>query len=932
MGDNRIDLSGATAVAARLLGWLRSVPGVLRHPGRLPRWFRRTVAVVALLALTLVAGTAAYVVSVDLPADPEPPQASILFYRDGRTVLARIGATDRTDVRLERIPEGVRKAFLAAEDRGFYDHAGVSVRGVLRALWANVTRDGGQGASTITQQYVRNAYLTQDRTVSRKSKEAALALKAEHRFSKDEIFERYLNTIYFGRAAYGIEAAAHAYFGTTADRLTTAQGAVLAALVKDPTHGDPAVDPEWAQDRWVWVLRAMAAQGWLDENETRQTVYPQVAPESVTASSISGAAGLIADRVEDELVEAGVSRQQIRTGGLRITTTIDAQAQEAATTTIGDQLRGQPKELRAALVAVDPGSGAVRAYYGGDRGRGYFDDALAARPPASTFKPVVLAAAEEHGIGFGSLYNGTSPRQFADRLGVPLYNQRNLQCPICPLDVAMVHSLNTPFYAVAEQIGPDSVRELAHDMGVPEKYGKDPTLVDLRGDPDPGRTRTDISLGRYPVAPADLATVYATLADEGRHRERHFVASVTTADGATLHEHSGKARRVLSREVAADVQAVLAKVVAADGEVPGIDAAAKTGSQQWGDSADSSDAWTAGWTPGLAAVTWIGREKPGPIRDGKGRSVNGDGMPYRIWQDFLTGALRDQPTRQITAPANAGTVQVSDLRTLPETGRKPKAVVYLGPQKGDKVDRSKATGSWPERVKRLTKVLGEYAQGVPEFSVSVADRKTGKRYSYHGGRRHETASIVKVELMAALLLRAQDGGRDLTNGEASRVRKMILASDNAAASKVFTAIGGPSGLDSAGGRLGLTETDPNASWGLTTTTADDQVRMLTALTDPGSALDEDSRDTALQLMASVNADQNWGVSAAALDGDRTALKNGWVARSDDDNRWVINSMGRVSGEKTDTLVAVLSGGHRDKAAGIEVVEQVTAMTRSYLGW
>jgi membrane peptidoglycan carboxypeptidase len=895
---------------------------------RVPRWCRRTVAVLLVGVLAIGAAGGGYVASVDLPPDSAPPQASVLFFRDGRTVLARIGATDRTDVGLSQVPKAVQQAFLAAEDRGFYDHSGVSTRGVLRALWANVVHDGGQGASTITQQYVRNAYLTQDRTVSRKAKEAALALKVEHRFSKDEILERYLNTIYFGRGAYGIQAAAHAYFGTTVDRLTGLQGAVLAALIKDPTRGDPAVDKEWAATRWKWVLRAMAEQGWVPSGTAERTPYPAVAAESVTANSIGGAAGLIADRVEDELVRAGISRQQVRTGGLRITTTIDAAAQIAATDAISTKLRGQPEELRVALVAVDPADGGVRAYYGGDRGRGYFDDAQAARPPASTFKPVVLAAAEERGIGFGSLYNGSSPRQFPDRLGVPLYNQRNLQCPVCPLDLAMVHSLNTPFYALAEQIGPDAVRRLAHKLGVPEKYGKQRTMVDLPGDPAPGKTRSDIALGRYPVTPADLATLYATLAGGGQRRDRHFVASVSTAEGAELHRHTGKAERVLSGAVAADVQAVLAKVVAKDGEVAGIDAAAKTGSQQWGDTTDSSDAWTAGWAPGLAAVTWVGRDKPGPIREHDGKAINGDGMPYGIWQSFLAAALRDQPTRPVAAPSYVGRRDTTDLKTLGSLIKVRPGQIYEGPQKGDLVDRSKAKGSWRQRVDRLDRALDKYAATVPEFSVALSDRKTGHRYAYHGGRQLETASIVKVELLAALLLE----GRPLTRAEKSRVTKMIRASDNAAATKVYAAIGGAAGLRATGDRLGLTGTDPAENWGLTRTTAKDQVKVVAALTDPQSPLDENSRELALQLMSSVNADQSWGISAAAFEGEDTYLKNGWLSRSADQGRWIINSVGRISDGDTDTAVAVLSHGHGDKQRGIDVVEHVSALTRSYLGW
>ena len=898
----------------------------------LPRWSRRTVAALLLVVVALGVAAGGYVASVDLPPEPTPPQASVLYYRDGRTVLARIGTTDRTDVRLDRVPQPVRQAFLAAEDRSFHDHAGISVRGLARALWTNIVHDGGQGASTITQQYVRNAYLTQERTVSRKSREAALALKVEQRYTKDEIFERYLNTIYFGRRAYGIEAAARAYFGTSVDRLDAAQGAVLAAMVKDPTHGDPAVDPKWARNRWTWILRAMADQGWLPPDAPDRTPYPVVAPESVTTRAVSGPAGLIADRVEDELTRAGISRQQLRIGGLHITTTIDATAQAAAVRSIGAALRGQPGTLRSALVAVDPADGGVRAYYGGDRGRGYFDDAAAPRPPASTFKPLVLAAAEERDIGFRSLYNGTSPRLFADRGGAPLYNQDNLQCPICPLDTAMVYSLNTPYYALAQQIGPDAVRDLAHRLGVPRRYGDQRTLVDVPGDPAPGRTRSDIALGRYPVAPADLATVYASLADGGVRRDRHFVQSVAAAGGTVLHRHAGKPQRVMAAGVAADVGAVLAKVVERDGPVPGIPAAAKTGSVQWSDTIDSSDAWTAGWAPGLAAVSWVGREKPGPIREKDGQAINGDGMPYRIWRTFLSGALRAKPAPALAAAPLVGQSLTDDLKTLGRDTKRAPGVVYPGPQKGERVDRTKATGPWPQRVARLTEELDRYAAGVPDFAVSVADRRTGRRYDYRGDREYEAASVIKVELLAALLLKAQDAHRPLTAAEKARVTKMIRASDNDAASAVYRAVGGVRGLRSACERLGLTATEPDRAFGLSTTTANDQTRMLAALTSAAGPLTEDSRELMLGLMASVNADQNWGVSAAAFAGERTALKNGWLARSSEDNRWIVNSTGRIASDKVDVSVSVLSHGHRSREAGIEVAEHVAALTRSYLGW
>ncbi len=369
-------------------------------------------------------------------------------------------------------------------------------------------------------------------------------------------------------------------------------------------------------------------------------------------------------RVQSAPVLGPFSRQQIRTGGLKIVTTLDVDAQRAATGSIDRALTGQPKELRPALVAIDPEDGGVRAYYGGDRGRGFYDNAQAARPPASTFKPLVLAAAEERGINYRSFYNGTSPRVFSDRGGAALYNQKNLQCPVCPLDTSMVHSLNMPFYALTEQIGPDRVRDLALRLGIPEKYGNQPTMVDVKGEPSPGRTRADIAIGRYPVTSADLASVYATLAGGGTRMNRHFVVSVSNTTGVVLHKYQAKSVKVLPAGITADVGAVLQQVVAEVGRVPGVPAAAKTGSQQYGDTTDSSDAWTAGWASGLAAVVLIGRDKPGPIRTRNGKTINGDGMPYEIFSSFLSGAFRGRTAAELPPPSIVGSMVKGDLETL----------------------------------------------------------------------------------------------------------------------------------------------------------------------------------------------------------------------------------------------------------------------------
>lgn len=639
------------------------------------RWFRilrRWLIGVAVLGLVLTIGGVVFVNSVPLPKQPAVPQASTLYYNDGRTVLARVGVTDRTDVPLSQVPRPVRMAFLAAEDRGFYGESAISVRGILRAIVSDVFSGGGQGASTITQQYVRNAFLTQDRTASRKAKEAALAIKVEQRYSKDEILERYLNTIYFGRGAYGIQAAAEAYFGITVERLTVQQGAVLASLVKDPWGYDPAVDPEAAKDRYRWILNAMVNLHWADRSVLSST-YPTAADKSPTREALSGPLGLVVDSVESELAAKGISRQTLHTAGLKVVTTIDARAEQAAIDRIGHLLTVQPFGLHAALVAEDPQTGGVLAYYGGDEGSGYYDDAMAPRPPASTFKAIVLAEALRQGISAQSRWDGSAPRQFPDRYGVPLYNHAGLSCPDCTLAQAMVLSLNTSFYAVAERVGPSKIAKLAHDLGVPAKYGNAATLVDVKGDPAPGRTRADIALGRYPCTPADLATVYTTLAAGGVRRPRHFVITVD-GGGRRWYAAPEQSTRVLSPAVAADVTGVLKGVVDHDGPVPGHPAAGKTGTQQYLNTADNQDAWMAGYTPGMSAVVWLGRSVPGPIRDASGHPIEGDGLPEQLWRDFMADALAGSPAAALPRPVNLGRIDIGDVATgRGGTGHQPNA-------------------------------------------------------------------------------------------------------------------------------------------------------------------------------------------------------------------------------------------------------------------
>ncbi|WP_239159553.1 transglycosylase domain-containing protein [Winogradskya humida] len=629
-------------------------PGPARK-GRRSRFWRRLairlMVIVAFYCATGAAAAEAYVESVPLPDAPIEPQASTLYFRDGSTILARVGTVDHSDVPLSVVPKPVRDAILAAEDRSFYDHGGFSVRGLARALVADVS-GGQQGASTITQQYARNAFLTQDVSVGRKAKELALSVQLERKYTKDQIFERYLNTIYYGRGAQGIAAAAHAYFGITPDQLTAAQGAVLASVIKDPWGFDPANDAHAAQVRWKWVVKSEQTLGWLKDD----LVYPKV--DAANAKN-PGADGIIIDRVERELAAHGVTSQMLHTRGLKVITTLDATAQRAAVKQVKKKLDAQPDDLRAALVALDPGTGGVRAYYGGAE-RGYFDDASASHPAASTFKPIVLAAALEKNIGVNSRWDGSSPRIFPGRLGVPLKNHLDLQCPSCTLKAAMVDSLNTPFYAVTEQIGTDAVRDMAWALGISKKYGTAPTLVDVKGDPKPGKTRADIAIGRYAVTPGDLATVYATFASGGVRHDRFFVQTATAAGGERLYTAVPKSTPVLDKAAASDISSVLSAVVTSDKVVPGRPAAGKTGTQQWGNTKDNQDAWMAGYTPELASVVWIGKAKPGPIREKSGKAIEGETVPAKLWSDFTRDALTGSPVQALPKATHIGRTDVGD--------------------------------------------------------------------------------------------------------------------------------------------------------------------------------------------------------------------------------------------------------------------------------
>src|SRR6266511_3281486 len=621
-------------------------------PPRGPRGRTRMLLVLActfLLLVVVAAGVLYAAAKIPLPGQIRTDQVSVVTFADG-TEMARIGAQNRTDVPLSKVPEGVQNAVLAAEDRGYWKEPGVSVRGIARALYNNLRGAGTQGGSTITQQYVKNAYLTQERTFTRKFREAVIAVKLDREFSKQEILEWYLNTIYYGRGAYGIEAAAETYFNKPVERLTVPEGAVLAASIRSPALYDPQKHPDSARARWRFVIDGMAKEGWLDPAAATGMSYPKVAPRRDNAlNQVSGPSGYVLEQVKDELANLGFEESLLNREGLHVQTTVDRNGQAAAVTAVRGTFAGQPANLRQALVAVDPRSGAVRAYYGGASGTG-FDYAQTWRPPGSSFKPYVLATAldlavhSQAAISLRSTFDGRSPRTFQ---GTVVHNSEGAQCPHCPLLEAMKRSINTVFYDLALKVGPQRVAATAQRMGIPATHDGRPTLQQN------GVTAGGIGIGQYEVRPIDQAVGFATLASGGILRPPYFVQKITDPTGHVLYEHADGGRRAIDPKVANDVTYSMEPVAGYSG-VPlagGRPCAAKTGTQQFGATSYNSDAWMVGFTPQVSTAVWVGSDKPTALKNAAGRPLYGRGLPGATWKAFMDAYLAGQTAARLpTSP------------------------------------------------------------------------------------------------------------------------------------------------------------------------------------------------------------------------------------------------------------------------------------------
>ncbi len=624
-------------------------------------WKKRIlVSILGAFGLGVAGLLAAYaLISVPQPNDLATAQASIIYYADGKTELGRLSEIDanRESVDISDIPQHVQQAMVAAEDRTFYDNNGISPQGIARAAWDTLKGSStAGGGSTITQQYVKNYFLTQDRSLTRKVKEMLISIKIEQVQSKDEILENYLNTIYYGRGASGIQTASRAYFGKDVSQLSVSEGALLASVVRAPSAYDPGVSKDAlasATKRWNYVLDGMVTMGYLSQGDRLKETFPKVVKYQPKAQS--GPNGYLIQMVRDELITRHkLDEGQLGRLGLRVVTTIDPKAQKAAVAAMREQMPKAAPSVLGGLASIVPGDGAIRAVYGGaDFAKRPQNAVTQDRLQAgSTFKTFTLIAAMKTGkVALSSTFDGHSPQFFKE------FEDPSSDDPVLRrggvnnaggssygrIDVvkATASSVNTVFAQLNIIATPEATVRAATDAGIST----------------PLSTNYGNVLGTDYATILDMANAYATIAAEGTYAVPYLVKSVSTEDKSLDITVEPETRQVFDKPLMADVITALRAPVqfgtATAAQSIGRPAAGKTGT-----TLSSRSAWFAGFTPQLA--TAVGLYRPGPdgeeltmkdLPDGVG-TINGGTYPAQVWAAYMKVALEGTDIVPFPSAAN----------------------------------------------------------------------------------------------------------------------------------------------------------------------------------------------------------------------------------------------------------------------------------------
>ena len=614
-------------------------------PPRKGRWWKILLGTFAAgVALVMGVLVAAYM-TIQIPEPDDFAQAATtqIYYADG-TLMGEFSEYDRKNVELATLPAYVGHAVVASEDRSFYENSGIDLKGMARALWNNLTGGATQGGSTITQQYVERYYLGTTTSYAGKFREAILALKINNEMEKDAVLESYLNTIYFGRGAYGIEVAALNYFGKPAAELSLSEAALLAGIIPSPSNWDPAKNPEKAEQRWSRVLDLMVADGWITQAERDLQFFPATI-DYVPENTYAGTNGYILTMVRDELVNsAGISEAEIDTAGLDIYTTIQPAMQQAAIDAVGNLPDDRPENNRVGLVSMDPRTGALVAVYGGpdyltqsrnavtqDRAQG-----------GSTFKPFTLIAALEQGASLDDTYLSYDDMEI-EGYDFPVSNYDTRDRGSINLVQSTQDSVNTVYVQLNVEYGPERTVDVATRLGLPESTsGLESVPSNVLGSASP--------------TPYDMVRAYGTIASGGIRHEPYIVDRVLDISGNTRYQASAQGERVVEADVIANatyaMQAVVERGTGKTASEIGRPAAGKTGS-----SNNYRSAWFAGFVPQLVTVVdmyQVGPNGEEEVLTGFGGQniISGGTYPVQIWTDYMKVAVAGMPVEDFPAPVS----------------------------------------------------------------------------------------------------------------------------------------------------------------------------------------------------------------------------------------------------------------------------------------
>jgi len=607
------------------------------------------ITLAALFTAAMLTASCGYSISDSAMEEGLVPDAVSQFYdNENRIIYTTASAEHRLPVKLDKIPKHVRAAFISIEDNRFYEHSGIDYRGTFRALVSNIMGQEVQGGSTITQQLAKNAFLTQERTISRKIKEAFLARQMENKYTKDEILNMYLNQIYFGEGSYGVESASLTYFGKHVQDIDLAEAATLAAIPKSPNYYDPMENPKANKERRNIVLDQMVKYGHITQADADKAKAEEVKiRKEDTTGKQKDLRSYFFDYVSQQIIDK-YGADALFKGGLKIYTTLDSSMQskaEHAIRYLPDLWTEDPDHLtqpQVGLVALDPTNGYIKAMVGG-RGQDKFNRAvLAQRQPGSAFKAFVYLTAMDNGLNAATMVDD-KPLKIG---GWQPQNSGGSFHGTVTLRTALSRSYNIPAIRVALRVGTDKVMKMAKACGITSLVEEGPYT-----DNNPAMALGGLTKG---VSPLDMATAYGTIANNGVLNLPVSITKIVDRNGKIIFEHKPAPKQVVSAKAAYQTTDMLKDVLVsgtAGGSGLGRPAAGKTGTTDY-----SKDAWFCGYTPNLSCAVWVGDD-----RNRSMGAMSGSGAPLSIWHDFMINAVQEIPYADFVRPAGAVTPVGKDI-------------------------------------------------------------------------------------------------------------------------------------------------------------------------------------------------------------------------------------------------------------------------------